>query len=282
MNYIGLLTQEEKSILCGIITGRDFKELFMRNEREFSKIRKGFRAKSLTEQYALSIAIANVDKPFVAMWINTRVDIWLKEIQENVDKLEGEGSTHDIALATTMLDSVFSSEVDVYFKLAGKSLDMDARSKLHERMESIKSERAKNAEIAGYIKIWEEEKRNLLNQIEVAQQSVDTIRAEYEQKIQEIEQEKDQLESLLTEAQEKIAELQAAPTTVRSVDADHLVCFDDTDTSVLPSINNDEIVSLCGVITDYNGQKWLIRYADLSHNGRYYIFHRDEDAMSLS
>lgn len=279
MNYIGLLTQEEKSILCGIITGRDFKELFMRNEREFSKIRKGFRAKSLTEQYALSIAIANVDKPFVAMWINTRVDIWLKEIQENMDKLEGEGSTHDIALATTMLDSVFSSEVDVYFKLAGKSLDMDARSKLHERMESIKSERAKNAEIAGYIKIWEEEKRNLLNQIEVAQQSVDTIRAEYEQKIQEIEQEKDQLESLLTEAQEKIAELQTAPTTVRSVDADHLVCFDDTDTSVLPSIDNDEIVSLCGVITDYNGQKWLIRYADLSHNGRYYIFHRDEDVL---
>lgn len=34
MNYIGLLTQEEKSILCGIITGRDFKELFMRNEKD--------------------------------------------------------------------------------------------------------------------------------------------------------------------------------------------------------------------------------------------------------
>ena len=60
MNYIDLLTQEEKSILCGIITGRDFKELFKRNEREFSKIRKGFRAKSLTEQQALSIAIANL------------------------------------------------------------------------------------------------------------------------------------------------------------------------------------------------------------------------------
>lgn len=50
MNYIDLLTQEEKPILCRIITGRDFKELFKRNEQEFSKIRKGFRAKSLTEQ----------------------------------------------------------------------------------------------------------------------------------------------------------------------------------------------------------------------------------------
>ena len=44
MNYIDLLTQEEKPILCRIITGRDFKELFKRNEQEFSKIRKGFKS----------------------------------------------------------------------------------------------------------------------------------------------------------------------------------------------------------------------------------------------
>ena len=88
MNYIDLLTQEEKPILCRIITGKDFKELFKRNEQEFSKIRKGFRAKSLTEQQALSIAIVNVDKPLIAMWVNTRVDIWLKEIQENIKELE--------------------------------------------------------------------------------------------------------------------------------------------------------------------------------------------------
>lgn len=46
MNYIELLTQEEKVNLCGIMGGRDFKELFKHNEREFQKIRKGFRAKS--------------------------------------------------------------------------------------------------------------------------------------------------------------------------------------------------------------------------------------------
>lgn len=277
MNYIGLLTQEEKSILCGIITGRDFKELFMGNEKEFSKIRKGFRAKSLTEQRALSIAIANVDKPFIAMWVNARVDIWLKEIQENIEKLEGEGSTHDIAMAATMLDSVFASSVDLYFKLEGKILDADTQSKLYERMENIKSERARDIEVAGRIKVMEEEKRDLLNQIEAAQQSVDAIKTKYEQKIQEIEQKKDQLELLLTEAQEKITELQTAPTAVRSDDANYLAHFDDTDTSVLPSVGSDEIISLCEVVTDYNGQKWLIRYADLSCNGRYYIFHKNED-----
>ena len=277
MNYIGLLTQEEKAILCGIITGREFKEFFKRNEQEFSKIRKGFRAKSLTEQLALSSAIANVDKPFIAMWVNTRVDIWLKEIQENIEALEGEGLSHDTALATTMLDSFFVNNVDLYLKLAGKTLSVDAYSKLRDRMESVKYERTKNTEMTDRINILEEEKRHLLDQIEATQQSVKTLETEYKQQIQEIRQDKETLESLLAEAQERIVELQTAPTTAKSDNAEHLAQFDDTDTTLLPSVGSDEIVSLCGVISDCNGQKWLMRYADLSHNGHYHIFRKSED-----
>ena len=67
MNYIELLTKEEKSTLCEIITGKEFKEYFKRNEKEFSKIQKGFRAKTLTEQHALSIALTHIDKPFISL-----------------------------------------------------------------------------------------------------------------------------------------------------------------------------------------------------------------------
>lgn len=272
MNYISLLTQEEKSALCGIITGRNFKELFRTNEKEFSKIRGGFRAKSLTEQQAMSIAMTNIEKTFIAMWVNTRVDIWLKEIQENIEKLEEklekDRSAYDIALATTMLDSVFENNVDLYFKLSGKALDMDARAKLYERMKSIKSERARN---------MEEEKRSLLDQVEAVQQSANTTRAEFEQRIQVIEQEKDRLKSSLAEARNRITELQTAPVTIRSYNADYLTHFDDTDTAILSAVGSDETVSLCKVISGYSGQKWLVRYADLNCNGRYYIFHKNDE-----
>ncbi len=280
MNYIDLLTQEEKSILCELITGRNFKEHFKRNEQEFSRIRKGFRAKSLPEQLALSIAIGNIGKPFIAMYVNEKVDNWLKEIQENIDKLEREGLTYDIALATTMLDSFFVNHVDLYLKLARKTLDMDARSKLFERMESIKFERMRNAEVADRVKVIEEEKRHLSDQLEAAQQSVNDIKAEYEQKIQEIEQDKNTLASLLTEARTKITELQTAPTTFKSDDADYIAQFDDTNVSVLLSDSSNEIVSLCGVVTDYSAKsakKWIVRCADLNHNGKYCIFHKEED-----
>ena len=277
MNYIGLLTKEEKSTLCEIITGKEFKELFKRNEQEFAKVQKGFRAKSLTEQHALSIAITNIEKPFIATWVNMRVEHWLKEIEENITKLEGEGFSHGAALATTMLDSFFVNNVELYFKLGGTPLDTDTCSNLYERMEDIKSERARNTETSTQIQAMKEENQRLSNQVEEVQHSITAIKTECEEKIQKIEQDKNQLASLLAEAQAKISESQTAPSAFASDDADYLAQFDDTDASILPSVNADEIVSLCSVVSDYNGQKWLIRYADLNNDGHYYIFHRNED-----
>ncbi len=280
MDYINLLNQEEKTRLCKIITGRAFKDFFKKNEKEFSKIRKGFRAKSLTEQFALTIAIANVDKPFLAMWINTKVDSWIKEIQENVEKQENEGQSYDVALAAAVLDSTFVDNVELYFKLAGKTLDEDTCSRFYKRMDSIKIERAKSAEKDECIKALQEENRQLSEKIKVDEQNVNIIKEKYERKILKIEQDKRALESSLAEAKERIIELQTAPSSTNSDDADYLAQFDDTDSSLLPSVKSNETVSLCGVISDYNGQRWLIRYADLNHNGHYYVFHKKEDIPS--
>ena len=152
MDYIRNLSREEKIILCKMITGGNFRELFKKNEREFSKIQTGFRAKTVSDTHALSIACTTADKPFVAAFINVRVDVWLKEIQDNVNRLVREGLTHDIALATTMLDSVFGNHVDLYLKLAGITLDAQDSAALIERMRHIQSDRDKDAEVAVRVK----------------------------------------------------------------------------------------------------------------------------------
>lgn len=278
MNYIGLLTQEEKSALFRIITGKEFKKLFKVNERAFSKMQGGFRAEKLKEEHALSIALNNANNDFVATFVNKRVELWLKDIQENIEKLEKEGLTHTAALASTMLDSFFTDNIALYFKLIGETLDLDSCFKLCKEMNNIKSERDGNAGANDHIKAFEEEKRQLLDQIEAVQQSINTVKAECEQITKEAEQEKDALKFLLTEAQEKITELQTAHTVSESGNVDYLAQFDDTDISVLPVAGSDEIISLCGVISNYNGQKWLIRYADLDPNGHYQIFQKSENS----
>ena len=276
MNYVDFLTQEEKITLCIIITGREFKELFKRNEQDFIKIRKGFRAKTLAESKALLIAINNIEKPLIITYINEKVDMWLKEIQKSVGQLEMKGVTHDDALATTLLDSSFANHINLYFKLTEKTLDIDTYAKVCEKIESIKSECVQNAKAADHIKIIENEKVNLLNQIEELRRSTDTIRVAYEEQLQAIKQENDTLSSLLSEAQDRITELQNDSSADEGQDIKYLAQFDDTDTSVLPSVASEEIVSLCGVSLDHSGKKWLIRYADLSHSGHYHIFHKNE------
>ena len=130
--------------------------------------------------------------------------------------------------------------------------------------------------------------------IEVIRSSVNSAKAECEEKVREIEKSKAALESKLTTAQAKIAELETAAATAANVaattsvtganarsgngdDADYLAQFDDTNTDALPSDSTDEIISLCSIsnLNDQYNQKELRRYADLDSKGCYYTFLRD-------
>ena len=111
------------------------------------------------------------------------------------------------------------------------------------------------------LRLWNKKIAVCPIKLKAAQRSMDAIKTECEERVQEIEQSKNELESLLAEAQAKIAELQTAPSAFTNDEADYLAQFDDTNTSILPSGSADEIISLCGVTTDYGGQKRLVRCA---------------------
>ena len=306
-NFIDLLTKEEKAILCEIITGREFKGLFISNEREFSKIQPGFRAKTLEEQRALSIAKAHVSNPFIAMFINLRVDNWLKGMQENIDKLEKEGKTRELALTMTLLDSVFENSLPLYFKLAGKTLDVDLLSEIYKCMMSLKCERIRSDEEEKRKKLLDE-KQKVLNQFDAEQQQyeqnkktelaeciknleadkqqeikqlednhkqiIGEVNLKYQQIIKSFEEEKAKLESSLAKAQKQIAEYQSINTID---DYSDLSQYDDTDEELLPVIGSENFTSLCVVKTNFEGQKILIRCADLNYDGQYSIFYQNKN-----
>ena len=85
MDYIRNLSREEKIILCKMITGGNFRELFKKNEREFSKIQTGFRAKTLSDTHALSIKVASLIQGNMnpgmkcSLFIRTFEDLYLLE-----------------------------------------------------------------------------------------------------------------------------------------------------------------------------------------------------------
>ena len=272
MNYIDLLNKDEQAALCEMITGRNFKEYFKKNEKSFSKMKKGFRAKSLSNEDALKTAVANIDNPFVSSWINDGVAFHLEKIRENVEIFENEGLEQNLALAKALMQSFFEDNVGLYLKLSGNNSDADYAALLEKKIEEIKAEHVKETEADERIKKLEEEKTQLQEQIKDAQEQTEAVKETYEKRLQEIEREKESAEEKLAEAERKIAELQTADTVAEIDDVNYLVKFDDTDNSALSSVGNDEIVSLCEVFTYNNEKKYLQRHADLSRDGIYTRF----------
>lgn len=279
MNYIENLTQEEQEILCELITGNAFKILFVKNEQLFSKIQKGFRAKSVSEKQALKLAKSNIGKPFIADFINYQVNRWLQEISEHIENLEREGIEHDNAVAETMIDSVFSDNINLYFRLVGKEHEVDDKEALLEKMKQVEADRKKRAEEEEHQKAIEEKERQISDQKQEFEQEKIALRKEYEQRIENLARENERLQTSLEEAQKQIAELQSVQNASIIIDPDYIAQFDDTNSSLLPTIDSNEIYSLCCVFADHSDQPWLMRYADLGSDGEYHIFHRDEDKL---
>ena len=260
MNYLGLLNKEEKISICTMmLTGRDCRQFFIGNEPVFLSIKKGFRAKSLTEKQALLIVINNIDNPNIAIWINWNLEQCLERVQNETLRLEEEGRSHKSALATALLYTKFSMNTEMYFKLTGNVPDEATRSAIYAELidqsrnltEQIETEKQQNRILTKQLEAEKQKNRNLTDQnrslneqikeaekknrtlteqnrslteqvdamIEVIRSSVNSAKAECEEKVREIEKSKAALESKLTTAQAKIAELETAAATAANVAA---------------------------------------------------------------
>lgn len=266
MEYLSRLTIAEKETLCDIITGAEFKKLFIANEQEFQQMHGGFRAKSLSESFALSIAKAHVNHPFITSWINDFVNDALQTITENISALDEEGATHLYAIANALYGSIFADQVDLYFKLTGETKKESVRLRLDEMLKNLAFEQRRADSSAANLKDMKNENAALCQRIEADKQA-----------LQQLSEGKESLEKQLAEAKDKLTEQQARSTHQDDNRAADLELFDDTDFSALPASSDDQTYSLCGIVEDVAGQKWLERYADLHYDRKYQTFYQRDD-----
>ncbi len=258
MNHICLLSNDEIRNLCQIISGKRFKDLFKKNFKEFSKIKKGFRVDSLSDIDALSIAVKNKDKPFIFAFINGITEKSMKEIENQLKKentTRGDLSENDL-LAKTLVDSFFSEQIELYFKLAGQQ-----HSK--EFIENIKSK----------MKL-----ETLQAQVSSLVKELKSTQEKHAVAIEEHKKEKANLELALSKAQKETEHLQTHSGFIRSeVDDARRAQFDDTKKDTLSLINSKSYVSLCEVNDFKNEGKILRRYADINKEGQFELFQRNKE-----
>ena len=69
-NYLDILTDEEKKKICNVIPIKQFRKAFIQNDKEFHKLKKGFRAETMSDADIRLFVLDNLDKKFIIYIIN--------------------------------------------------------------------------------------------------------------------------------------------------------------------------------------------------------------------
>lgn len=278
MNYISLLTQDEIETICNQISGKGFKTLFQKKSKEFSKIKPGFRPNGISEKDAVSLGIKYIDKPFISSFVNTVVEKWLEEIDEFYANLISNGRGEDESMAETLLESYFSENIDLYFKLTERDADEVYIAKIRETMADIAAQADENKQEEQALwpdatyeaEDFREQLKKNTEQLNIYKDQVQSLKdekasmeqdlADAQARIQKLQQDKQEMEAELTSFRARIQydDIEEVPTAIEYQDFDY--------------------TSLCEVSApDYMGQVWLNRLADIRKNGSIEVFYEDEN-----
>lgn len=267
MDYISLITKEEQSSICDIIGGYGFKEYFIRYNKGFESIKPGFRVKKISEASALSTAKQALHTPYIKNFINSWLRNIINSINESAESFENKGESYEKAVALALADSYFIDNIDIFFKLEYNNISNEQASVIKSELAKIKDKRIKEKNNEDKLIEYQKMIEKLNNDLQEAKDNYATVLSQNDEL-------NAQIETLSSELNHINAQKTVSETVFSSNDI--LAAFEDKKPDLLPVMNSDKIFSLCEVFTDYNGIKWLKRYADIDYNGQLSIFFQNE------
>lgn len=218
MNYLIGLTKEEIKYVCTVIPYKEASVYFTSYPKEFNKLRPGFRVKSLNEDTIIRTLYDFRNRDFIASFLNKHIDRWIKEIDEEIEKVLDNGLDQEAAYIDVLSRSFFSGNIALFFKIKGEEKSADylnvmgssvfyqaARQKAdEEEMESLKKRQVELSVVQEELKnrISDEEKK-----VEELRKRESELDGELKEKIEQLEHEKEKSIQLSGKADELEAEL---------------------------------------------------------------------------
>lgn len=125
MNYLTDLTKEEIKYICTAIPYQETVAYFKRNPKEFTKLRPGFRIQTLNENMIFRTLYEFRNRDFIAVYLVKKVDRWLREIDEELEKIKRMGLDKESAYINVLSGSFFANNVELFFKIKGEKKSKD-------------------------------------------------------------------------------------------------------------------------------------------------------------
>lgn len=125
MNYLIDLTKEEIKYICTVIPFKEVSSYFSRYPKEFTKLKPGFRVKSLNEDTVIRILYDFRNRDFIASFLIKHIDRWVEEIDRELAKALENGLDQEAAYIDVLSHSFFSENVALFFKIKGEEKSED-------------------------------------------------------------------------------------------------------------------------------------------------------------
>lgn len=119
MSAVEGLTDEQWQYICSKIPKNLARDFFNKHPKEFQRIERGFRAKSLTDRKVENILIRHRRDPYVEGFIVSFLELELNRFREKLDQQEGEQEAHEIYI-DFLVKSIFSENTALFFQLIEK------------------------------------------------------------------------------------------------------------------------------------------------------------------
>lgn len=117
MKYIMDLTNEDIKYICTVIPYQETAAYFRKNPKEFTKIRPGFRVKSLNDDMLTRILYEFRAKDFISSYLNKHIVNWIKDIDSELIKVKEQGLDQNAAYIDVLSRSFFAGNVALFFKI---------------------------------------------------------------------------------------------------------------------------------------------------------------------
>ena len=125
MNYLIDLTKEEIKYVCTVIPFKETSAYFRRYPKEFTKLRPGFRVKSLTEDSVIQTLYDFRNRDYIASFLIKHIDQWIEEVDGELTRTFEHGLDQEAAYIDVLSRSFFTGNVALFFKIKGEEKSED-------------------------------------------------------------------------------------------------------------------------------------------------------------
>lgn len=218
MNYLIDLTKEEIKYVCAVIPFKEVSAYFRKYPKEFTKLKPGFRVKSLDEAAVIRTLYDFRNRDFIASFLIKHIEQWIEEIDGELAKALEHGLDREAAYIDVLSRSFFSRNVELFFKVKGEEKSEDylkvmgsavSYRSAHQKTdgEELDSLKKKHQELIG---TQEELKNRILDEEKNAEnlrKKETELKIELKEKIKQLELEQEKSARLSEKADKLEAEL---------------------------------------------------------------------------